>query len=604
MTLSIRVAAVMLYAVMLWPAFAQHPDMSSVVAQCDGKFGLCRYVDQKTKREVITARFERAMPFSEGIAAVRIDGKFGYIDHRGEVVIAPRFDLAGDFHQGLAEVVIGENAGVVNRQGQVVVPSIFQRAIPLTNEVVLVAEGKWAHGRNEAYLRPLPGWDISGKAVFGLYHVAGHWIRKPDLTRFVMFDEGRGLVWATEKSASAGPFGLLASGGEWVVEPQYERVGPLRDERAVVAKTIGGVRQFGAVNRAGQLAVPFQFLELLGWSNGWGIARHSGPRGPYALLDRSGAVIGGRYFDFVEQPVIGDIAVVRIDGRAMGLDRAGNIVPHPRNGRIFSECPSGIRIVEMDGRIQITDARGQPTTHYLFEQLNRPLPCDRPYMIRFDTKWGFVGIDGRLLSDPPGFDEVQDFRGGYAAVRQGRQWGIIDTTGHVVFEPKFDQYLGSHESLFHFENGGRKFWLDLNGEERPEPPLPRAQQIDPARVVDCRHGLRIAERGGQWGIVDGDGTDIIAPRLRAITCFENGVAWAPVDSRREWCAIGRDGALRLNECRRIHYPYVHMHAYPEIFHPDPFENSVLWTQAFLEFGMGRRNAPPEWIYNPPPGYPR
>lgn len=604
MARSVRAVAVAIYAVLLWPALAQYPDMTAIVVQCDGKFGLCRYVDRTAGTEVIAARFERALAFSEGLAAARIDGKFGYIDHRGEVVIPPRFELGGEFHLGLAEVVIGENVGVINRQGEIVVPPIFQRAIPLTKDVFLVVEGKWTHGRNEATNRPLPRWNMSGGAKFGLYHVAGHWIRRPDLTSFIAFDEGRGLIWATTNSPTTGPFGLLASSGEWVIEPQYERVGRLREERAVVVKSVGGIRQFGAVDPAGKLVVAFQELELREWSNGWAITRKNAPRIQYALLDRNGAMVGDRLFDRVEWPVVGDIAVVWIDGRAVGLDRAGNIVPHPRNGRVFSECPSGIRVVEMDGKIQIADASGQPTTPYLFEQLNRPLPCDGPYMIRLDTKWGFVGVDGRLLSDPPAFDEVQDFRAGYAAVRQGRQWGIIDTTGRVVFEPKFDQYLGSFESLFHFESGGRRLWLDLKGEERPEPPLPRAKQIDPARVVDCRHGLRIVERAGQWGIADADGADVIAPRHRAITCFENGVAWAPVESKREWCAIGRDGALRSNECRRIHYPYVHMHAYPEIFHSDPFENSVLWTQAFLEFGVGRRATPPEWIYNPPPGYPR
>jgi len=46
---------------------------------CDGKYGLCRYVDRKTKQEIIPARFERGMAFSEGLAAVSLGGRFGYI---------------------------------------------------------------------------------------------------------------------------------------------------------------------------------------------------------------------------------------------------------------------------------------------------------------------------------------------------------------------------------------------------------------------------------------------------------------------------------------------------------------------------------------------
>src|SRR5438128_2029670 len=81
---------------------------------------------------------------------------------------------------------------------------------------------------------------------------------------------------------------------------------------------------------------PLQPWRLHGWNRGWGIADENVPGGKFALLDINGTVIGGRYFDWVELPNEGDVAVVVIDGRRVGLDHAGNIVPHPRNGRVFA----------------------------------------------------------------------------------------------------------------------------------------------------------------------------------------------------------------------------------------------------------------------------
>jgi hypothetical protein len=46
--------------------------LADAIPWCDGKFGLCRYIDATSRRELIPARFERAMPFSEGVAAVSI----------------------------------------------------------------------------------------------------------------------------------------------------------------------------------------------------------------------------------------------------------------------------------------------------------------------------------------------------------------------------------------------------------------------------------------------------------------------------------------------------------------------------------------------------
>ncbi len=45
-------------------------------------------------------------PFSEGVAAVRreTDGKWGFMDRRGKIVVEPRFSQVRSFSNGLAEV--------------------------------------------------------------------------------------------------------------------------------------------------------------------------------------------------------------------------------------------------------------------------------------------------------------------------------------------------------------------------------------------------------------------------------------------------------------------------------------------------------------------
>jgi hypothetical protein len=42
--------------------------------QCGGPFQLCGYVEKNSREERISQRFEVAHPFSEGLAAVRIEG--------------------------------------------------------------------------------------------------------------------------------------------------------------------------------------------------------------------------------------------------------------------------------------------------------------------------------------------------------------------------------------------------------------------------------------------------------------------------------------------------------------------------------------------------
>jgi hypothetical protein len=60
-----------------------------------------------------------AFHFSEGLAAVQIGGKWGYIDKTGKIVIEPRtLNSAKDFHNGLAYIVTknGEH-GYIDKAG-------------------------------------------------------------------------------------------------------------------------------------------------------------------------------------------------------------------------------------------------------------------------------------------------------------------------------------------------------------------------------------------------------------------------------------------------------------------------------------------------------
>jgi len=60
--------------------------------------------------------------FSEGLAAVSQNGKYGYIDNNGNFVIEPQFEYAFPFIRGVALVSIeNEESVLINREGTVIV---------------------------------------------------------------------------------------------------------------------------------------------------------------------------------------------------------------------------------------------------------------------------------------------------------------------------------------------------------------------------------------------------------------------------------------------------------------------------------------------------
>jgi hypothetical protein len=102
-------------------------------------------------------------------------------------------------------------------------------------------------------------------------------------------------------------------------------------------------------------------------------------------------------------------------------------------------------------------------------------------------------------------------------------------------------------------------------------------------------------------MLDGD-KEIIAPKYRALSCFVFGIVFAPIDAKQKWCPLGPDGIEReWPPCRSQFFPITtyQSHTVAEKLHDDPFESSVLWNRAYLEFAAGQRERPPSLVPNWP-----
>lgn len=63
--------------------------------------------------------------FHEGLACAEKNGKFGYVNRNGEVMIPFIYDSASDFEEGLAVIHKNEKAGVIDKTGKEVIPAEY-----------------------------------------------------------------------------------------------------------------------------------------------------------------------------------------------------------------------------------------------------------------------------------------------------------------------------------------------------------------------------------------------------------------------------------------------------------------------------------------------
>lgn len=89
--------------------------------QKDGKWG---YINTKGE-QIVECKFDDAWGFIGGFAKVKKDGKWGYINTKGEQIIEYKFDDAYDFNEGFARVQKDGKWGYINTKGR---PVIFDES--------------------------------------------------------------------------------------------------------------------------------------------------------------------------------------------------------------------------------------------------------------------------------------------------------------------------------------------------------------------------------------------------------------------------------------------------------------------------------------------
>lgn len=116
----------------------------------NGKWG---YID-KNGKITIDFQFDEAESFHNGYAAVNIDGRWGVINKNGNVVVERKYDMIGQFNKyGVALVYLNERTGAVNTKGEEIIPCEFEMVYYFENGITSVFSSekvRTKHGKTPA----------------------------------------------------------------------------------------------------------------------------------------------------------------------------------------------------------------------------------------------------------------------------------------------------------------------------------------------------------------------------------------------------------------------------------------------------------------------
>jgi hypothetical protein len=128
-----------------------------IVIAFNGKYGFC----DSRGVVIVEPRFDYALSFSAGRAVVRIDGKYGYVNTDGHFAVKPQFDWAFSFYDGVGAVQQGRLWGLIDKDGAWKVKPSFKQIGPLVGGLYAVTtdDKKGFIDSNGNFLKEQPGLD-------------------------------------------------------------------------------------------------------------------------------------------------------------------------------------------------------------------------------------------------------------------------------------------------------------------------------------------------------------------------------------------------------------------------------------------------------------
>ncbi len=81
---------------------------------------------QRHKKKISEKKYEYQGPFCNGLAKVKVNKKWGFIDTTGAMIVSPKYDEVENFNDGLARIRVSQKGwGLLNTSGVEIVKPMF-----------------------------------------------------------------------------------------------------------------------------------------------------------------------------------------------------------------------------------------------------------------------------------------------------------------------------------------------------------------------------------------------------------------------------------------------------------------------------------------------
>ncbi|WP_036947105.1 WG repeat-containing protein [Pseudobacteroides cellulosolvens] len=390
--------------------------------------------------------------FSQGLAPVKKNGKWGYIDMQGVTVIDFKFDDAFGFSDDLARVVVSGKSGYINKAGEIVITPQYDDCSEFHNGVAAAM--------------------LNNK--YGFIGKNGEWIIKPayDAIDFGRYDSSWEKINILQiiKDDLVGMIKVESGSVRILAQPKYTNLFPFYDEEAkFVILHKGKDGQFGPnmtegyVNKKGREIFSWESRDEEGEMYEYlseGMRPYRNVKKIWGFADKNFKVAIPCKYDRVEQFNHG-FAVCYKGDKAGLIDKHGKVLLQPVYETIVPIPEEGYAIVQKGTRMQLISTNSFKPVSREYDGIGRG---GKVLAVIEKGKVGFIGNDGRELAAPQ-YDECESFAfwEDYAWVKENGKWICVDQCGKQKFYDEFDGVTLFEEGLAAVKKESKWGVIDKNG---------------------------------------------------------------------------------------------------------------------------------------------
>ena len=430
------------------------------VAKDNKKWGLI----DKTGKEISEFKYDRLSSFSDGVVYAELAGKYGILDKQGKEVISldpeglasPQtlldnaekgkntgafiFDNCQDFSENLGAVKLRGKYGFIDKSGKIVIPIIYSYVEPFYKGTAIVGL--------DNKMRII---DKTGKTIKDLEYASVGWARED---------------FANVKLN--GKFGRIErTTGKEIFPTVYESIVRFNKDLTAWAKLDG---KWGIIDKSGKAVVPFKYNERdYLWNSDELYKCKAGTKFCFFDQDNKKELTEVKY-DSIGEFKEGFVLVRKDDKFGYVDVLAKELVsPDYIYARTFSEGLATVLNDKENWLFLNKKGEELPLLYNQVSNYNNVGSFSEGLCwVVFNDKAGYVNKKGKVVIALE-YERVASFYGGIAKVQLNSKMGCIDLVGNEVIPIQYDKIDINYNGFVTANLDGKEFYFNSKGQKTERP---------------------------------------------------------------------------------------------------------------------------------------